>query len=170
MKRKRGSGRRKPKKSPVAVANNASANSAPLNAEDFSDGGDCGNDGLDPTTEAETTHANVTLWSHRQALHKPANVTLRSHCQGLHEPDFHGETNDGNSINNRNLLKNVASFAAKLSRAVGSSSAEPSDNAIRLQGEKMQGKKPRMLHQDPHYNEQELNAALVVCCEQNFFW
>lgn len=146
MKRKRGSGRRKPKKKPVPVANNASASSSFLNAEGDSGDHD-GYDGLDPTTEGETTHANATLSSFHQELDEPA---------------LPGETNGGNSIHNGNLLKSVASFAAKLSRTVGSSMAEPSDKALPLQGEKSEGKKPRLFHQDPQKNEQELNAALAV--------
>ncbi|XP_027157749.1 uncharacterized protein LOC113759381 isoform X1 [Coffea eugenioides] len=146
MKRKRGSVRRKPKKTPVPVANNASANSSFLNAEGYSGDHD-GCDGFDPTMEGETAHANATLSSFHQ---------------GLDEPAFPGETNGGNSIQNGNLLKSVASFAAKLSRTVGSSIAKPSDKALLLQGEKSQGKKPRLFHQDPQNNEQELNAALVV--------
>ncbi|XP_071931281.1 uncharacterized protein [Coffea arabica] len=146
MKRKRGSVRRKPKKTPVPVANNASANSSFLNAQGYSGDHD-GCDGFDPTMEGETAHANATLSSFHQ---------------GLDEPAFPGETNGGNSIQNGNLLKSVASFAAKLSRTVGSSIAEPSDKALPLQGEKSQGKKPRLFHQDPQNNEQELNAALVV--------
>ncbi|KAL3515715.1 hypothetical protein ACH5RR_022617 [Cinchona calisaya] len=146
MKRKRGSGRRKPRKNPVGIKN-ASKNSAFNDAEDQSNGRGCGNDGFDPTMKAETTQGNATM---------------RSHSQGLNERAFLGETNSGNSIHDDNLLKSVACLAAKLSRAAGSSTADPSENSLPLQGENMQGKKPSVLHQDPQRNEQELNAALMV--------
>lgn len=150
MKRKRGSAKRKPPKKPhVTAANVEPANPAFLNTEDYSHWD--GNDGSESRMEAETALPGTTMSCHRT---------------GLQEAGFVEEMNAGNPIPSSSLMKNVASFAAKLSRAVGSSSAEPANTSLPFQGDTMHVREPRESHLDLRYDGQELNDALSVCCER----
>ncbi|CAI9101562.1 OLC1v1038924C3 [Oldenlandia corymbosa var. corymbosa] len=132
MKRKRGYAKRKPLKKPQI-------------AEDHSQ---CdGNDGVDFRVEAETAHAAANM--HR--LH-----TAREEEGSL------GNLDAGDSIPTSNIFKNVANFAAKLSRTVGSSNVELTNKSLPVHGDKILGRERGVCHLDPVNNEQELNAALSV--------
>ena len=68
---------------------------------------------------------------------------------------------DTNTTIAANPSKKAGSIKIK-SRGFGSSGINPCSNAVPLQTEQTPQKDPDLLHQDPRYDEQELNAALEV--------
>lgn len=150
MKRKRGCSMRNPKNLET-VGHNKTLNSVSANAEDHTDLGNSVTKGFDSTIDVETTGGDSALRCQNAALQNPLFVE---------------QTNGGNQMHENNLLKNVMSFGAKLSKDVGSSNANLCPNNLPLYSTK----EPILSQQDSQYNEKELNAALSVCSAQIFFF
>ena len=62
-----------------------------------------------------------------------------------------------------NPSKKAGSIKIKSSRGLGSSSVSQSSNAVPMHGERLHQKEPKLPHQVPRYDKEELKTALVVC-------
>ncbi|XP_059653575.1 uncharacterized protein LOC132300493 isoform X2 [Cornus florida] len=134
MKRKR-NGKCKPKRHPVVGA----VEEFP-NTEDHPGADDFENAEYDSRMEVETPKTA------RDKVHQQA---------GLEKLAFNVRAED-------NLTVEAGNITTRLSRDLGSSNTNPSSNAVLGQHERTNRKEPRLAHQGPQYQEQELNAALVV--------
>lgn len=144
MKRKRGVGRRKPNRVNVADADNRKENIVSSAAKGHSGWNDVAKDAID--VEVETTQANAT--------------NSRGPTAGMNNAGSINKAHGGNSCRENNVFKNVASFAAKLSRAVGSPTSDPCIYARPIQDEVANAGELRF-PKGPLDNK-EFNAALSV--------
>lgn len=68
-----------------------------------------------------------------------------------------------------NPSKKAGSIKIKSSRGLGSSVSQTS-NAVPMHGERSHQKEPKLPHQGPRYDKEELKAALVVCWKVIIFF
>ncbi|KAA8536584.1 hypothetical protein F0562_029062 [Nyssa sinensis] len=146
MKRKRGNGKRKPKKLPVVGANEALLTADDSGLDDFD------NAQFDSRMVAEIPQPNK---SRQQAgVEKLGVVNVRAEDSVNSLPEM-------NKAIVGNLSKAAGRKTTRLTKGVGSSNINTS-NVVLMQGKMTHQKEPKLPHQDPQYNEQELNVSLVV--------
>ncbi|KAL6964446.1 hypothetical protein U1Q18_052451 [Sarracenia purpurea var. burkii] len=152
MKRKRGSGKRKPKFAPMVVAKEKRKPKSALvvvakkafpsiiteNTQDALGLDDIANAALDSRVEVETPQ-NGRNKSRQQADMPETNVSVFA-----------------------NVLKIARSMVSKSSRGFASGSTEPSSDTEQVQDGGTCQKEPNVPYQDPQYKEQELKASLAV--------
>uniref|UniRef100_A0A5B7BPA4 Bromo domain-containing protein n=1 Tax=Davidia involucrata TaxID=16924 RepID=A0A5B7BPA4_DAVIN len=147
MKRKRGNGKRKPKKPPVMGANEAFLTTDHFGLDDFD------NAQFDSRMEAEIPQTDKS--SQQAGIEKLGVVNVRAEDSMNSSPEM-------NMAVVGNLSKAAGRRTTRLSRGVGSSNINMSINMVLAQLERTHQKEAKLPHQDPQYKEQELNAALVV--------
>lgn len=158
MKRK-GKGKKNPKNAPVVVENEPYLNMGYQEAE-FTALNDFENAEFDSRMHAQALQAESNMSGQQVALeNRVVNERLENNFNSLHKASI--------AISG-NLSRSAGRISTNTSMGFGSSSINPTHNAAAAaaalaQGERTYQEQLRLPQQDPRYNEEELNAALLVC-------
>ncbi|KAA8536582.1 hypothetical protein F0562_029060 [Nyssa sinensis] len=145
MKRKRGNGKCKPQKLPVVGVNEALLTGDDSGLDDFD------NAQFDFRMVAEIPQPNK---SRKQAGVGKLIVNVRAEDSVNSLPEM-------NKAIVGNLSKAAGRKMTRFTKGVGSLNINMS-NVVLMRGKMTHQKEPKLPHQDPQYNEQELNVALGV--------
>ncbi|XP_057494441.1 uncharacterized protein LOC130779700 isoform X2 [Actinidia eriantha] len=159
MKRKRGSGRHKPKLAPVEGANEGANEAVPnivgLNTQD-----DLGLDYID-NAEFETRMEIETPQSGSNRKRQQTGLQKQKVVDAIRE-DSTSSFSETEAAVSAIVSKITRSTRTRSAKGFASSSIEPSGNAEQVQDGRAQQKERNFPHQDAQYKEQELKAALAV--------
>ena len=160
MKRKRGAGRRKPILAAVEGAKETVPNIIGRNTQDELGLDDIDNAEFETRMEIDTPQNGSNRRRQQAGLQaqKVVDVTMEDSTSSFHETE---------AAVSAILSKITRSIRTRSAKGLTSSSIEPGGNPDQLQDRRAQQKEPNMPRQDPQHiehKEQELKAALAVCC------